>query len=170
MGVSGCGKSTVGKRLADYLGCPFVEGDGLHSPANVAKMRSGIPLDDHDRWPWLDEIGALLARERATVVSCSALKRSYRQRLRAVAGRPIMFVFLQASRSTLAQRMAEREGHYMPLSLLDSQLATLELPSGEADVMTIEIDQSPERVVALAMNNLAIRWGRSTTEETTGGK
>ncbi|WEX79383.1 gluconokinase (plasmid) [Sinorhizobium numidicum] len=170
MGVSGCGKSTVGKRLADYLGAAFVEGDGLHSPANVAKMRSGIPLDDADRGPWVDDIGALLARERTVVVSCSALKRSYRDRLRAVAGRPITFVFLQGSRAALAARMGERSGDYMPLSLLDSQLATLELPSGEADVVTIEIDQSPERIVALAMNNLAIRWGRSTTEETTGGK
>ncbi|MBP2236463.1 gluconokinase [Sinorhizobium kostiense] len=169
MGASGCGKSTIGERLADYLGCPFVEGDSLHSPANVGKMRRGIPLEDADRWPWLDEIGGLLARRPPVVVSCSALKRSYRERLRAVAGRPITFVFLQGSRATLARRMGGREDHYMPPSLLDSQLATLELPSGETDVVTIEIDQSPERVVALAMSNLAIRWGRSTTEEITGG-
>ncbi|WP_058322063.1 gluconokinase [Sinorhizobium sp. GL28] len=168
MGVSGCGKSAVGERLASYLGARFIEGDSLHSAANVEKMRSGIPLTDADRWPWLDEIGTRLASPAATVVSCSALKRAYRERLREVAWRPITFVFLQGTRALLAARLGERKGHYMPLSLLDSQLATLELPSGEADVVTIEIDQSLERIVALAMNTLAIRADRATSEQTTG--
>ncbi|OCP21232.1 MULTISPECIES: gluconokinase [unclassified Ensifer] len=170
MGVSGCGKSTVGERLATYLGASFIEGDSLHSAANVEKMRSGIPLTDADRWPWLDEIGARLASPTATVVSCSALKRSYRERLRDGAWQPVTFVFLQGTRAMLATRLAERKGHYMPLSLLDSQLAVLELPSGEADVITIEIDQSLERIVALAMNTLAIRADRAANEEPTGGK
>ncbi|WDZ79355.1 gluconokinase (plasmid) [Ensifer adhaerens] len=169
MGVSGCGKSAIGERLASYLGARFIEGDSLHSVANVEKMRSGIPLTDADRWPWLDEVGSRLASSTATVVSCSALKRTYRQRLREVAWQPITFVFLRGSRALLAARLGERKGHYMPLSLLDSQLATLELPSGEADVVTIEIDQSLERIVALAMNTLAIRAGRSASEQTTGG-
>jgi gluconokinase len=169
MGVSGCGKSAVGERLASYLGARFIEGDSLHSVANVEKMRSGIPLTDADRWPWLDEVGGRLASPTVTVVSCSALKRTYRERLRNVAWQPITFVFLQGSRALLAARLGERKGHYMPLSLLDSQLATLELPSGEADVVTIEIDQSLERIVALAMNTLAIRAGRAAGEPTTGG-
>jgi gluconokinase len=154
MGVSGSGKSTIGERLAERLGASFVEGDSLHSAANVAKMKSGIPLDDADRWPWLDDIGRLLAQERAVVVSCSALKRSYRERLRAMAGRPIAFLFLDGTRAVIARRLADRSGHYMPLSLLDSQLATLELPSGEPDVVSIEIDQPPERIVAQAMDRL----------------
>lgn len=170
MGVSGCGKSTVGERLATYLGASFIEGDSLHSAENVEKMRSGIPLTDSDRWPWLDEIGARLASSAATVVSCSALKRSYRERLREVAWQPITFVFLQGTRALLAARLAERKGHYMPLALLDSQLATLELPSGEADVLTIEIDQSLERIVALAMTTLAIRADRVVSNKPTGGK
>lgn len=170
MGVSGCGKSTVGERLATYLGASFIEGDSLHSVQNVEKMRSGIPLTDADRWPWLEEIGARLASPAATVVSCSALKRAYRERLREVAWQPITFVFLQGTRALLATRLAERKGHYMPLSLLDSQLAILELPLGEADVATIEIDQSLERIVALAMNTLAIRADRVVRNKLTGGK
>ena len=154
MGVSGSGKSTIGERLAERLGVPFVEGDSLHPTANVAKMKSGIPLDDADRWPWLDDIGRLLAHEKAVVVSCSALKRTYRERLRTMAGRPITFLFLHGTRAVIAERLADRSGHYMPLSLLDSQLATLELPSGEADVVTIEINASPERIVAQAMDRL----------------
>lgn len=170
MGVSGSGKSTVGERLATYLGATFIEGDSLHSAANVEKMRHGIPLSDADRGPWLDEVGARLAGPAATVVSCSALKRSYRERLREVAWQPITFVFLQGTRAMLASRLSERKGHYMPLSLLDSQLATLELPLGEADVLTIEIDQSLERIVALAMNTLAIRADRAAGRETTGAR
>lgn len=162
MGVSGSGKSTIGERLAEQLGSSFVEGDSLHPAVNVEKMKSGIPLDDADRWPWLDDIGRLLARQTAVVVSCSALKRSYRERLRAMAGRPITFLFLHGTRATIAQRLTDRSGHYMPLSLLDSQLATLELPSDEPDVVTIEIDQSPEHIVALAMAMLATRAGRQT--------
>jgi gluconokinase len=154
MGVSGSGKSTIGEGLAAKLRAPFIEGDSLHSAANVAKMKSGIPLDDADRWPWLDDIGRLLAREKSVVVSCSALKRSYRERLRTMAGRPITFLFLDGTRAVIAERLADRSGHYMPLSLLDSQLATLELPSGEADVVTIEINESPERIVAQAMDRL----------------
>jgi len=169
MGVCGCGKSTVGERLASYLGARFIEGDSLHSVENVEKMRSGIPLTDADRWPWLDAVGRRLADEGAVVVSCSALKRAYRERLRVLAGRPITFVFLQGTRATLAARLSERSGHFMPSALLDSQFATLELPSGEADVVTIEIDQSLERIVALAINTLAIRADRAASEQTTGG-
>ncbi|MEK1894225.1 MAG: gluconokinase [Rhizobium sp.] len=155
MGVSGCGKTSVGKLLASYLGHRFIEGDSRHPPANVEKMSLGIPLTDDDRWPWLETLGAELASEDDTVISCSALKKSYRDLLREKAGRPITFVFLQGTRTMLASRMSSRKGHYMPLTLLDSQLATLELPTFERDVVTIEIDQPLERIVSLAMTNIA---------------
>lgn len=160
MGVSGCGKSSVGKRLADHVGCRFVEGDAIHPPANVEKMRLGVPLEDADRWSWLDALGRELAAAGDVVLSCSALKRSYRQRLRAFAGRPLTFVLLHGTRALLVSRLTGRKGHFMPLSLLDSQLATLELPTGESDVLTIGIDQPPERIVAKTMAALAGRANR----------
>ncbi|NRP75854.1 Thermoresistant gluconokinase [Ensifer psoraleae] len=157
MGVSGCGKSSVGERLAGYLDCPFVEGDSLHPETNVDKMRMGIPLDDEDRWPWLDVLGRKLGGAGDVVVSCSALKRCYRDRLRMLAGRSVTFIFLQGDRALLAARMAGRQHEYMPLSLLDSQLATLELPTDEQDVVTLDINQSLETIVVMAMTFLAAR-------------
>lgn len=154
MGVAGCGKTSVGQALARLLGFRFIEGDSRHPVANVDKMRRGIPLQDDDRWPWLKTLGSELAADDRTVISCSALKRSYRDLLRATADRPISFVFLQGSRTLLSARMGAREGHYMPLSLLDSQLATLELPAGETDIVTVEIDQTVERIVSDAMVRL----------------
>ncbi len=160
MGVSGSGKSSVGAKLADCLEAIFVEGDSLHPPENVHKMRLGTPLQDQDRWPWLDKVGQLLSKgskgDRPVVVSCSALKRAYRDRLRDLAGQPVNFVFLQGDRALLAARMAERRHEYMPLSLLDSQLATLELPQAEPDVVTIDINQPLEAIVGRAMNLLAL--------------
>lgn len=130
MGVAGSGKTTLGAALAAALGCPFREGDDLHPAANVAKMRGGTPLDDADRAPWLDRIAAWLAARRADggggVVSCSALKRAYRDRLRQGGGEDLRFVLLDPDRATLRARLAARAGHYMPPALLDSQLATLE--------------------------------------------
>lgn len=185
MGVSGCGKTSVGKLIASGLGYTFIEGDSRHPAANVEKMRSGIALTDADRWPWLEMLGDELARNEATVISCSALKRSYRDLLREKAGghiehqakdqakgpagghsgRPLTFVFLQGERSLLASRMAGRRHDYMPLSLLDSQLATLELPAGgpggERDIVTIEIDQPPERIASLAIARIATLWQRA---------
>ena len=127
MGPSGCGKTTLARALALAMDWRYVEGDELHPQANVEKMRAGIPLDDADRAPWLEGIGAaMVARpDRGVVVACSALKRRYRDALRAVAG-PIVFVLPAIPRDVLAQRLATRTGHYMPASLLDSQLATLE--------------------------------------------
>ena len=178
MGVSGCGKTSVGKLIASGLGYRFIEGDSRHPDANIEKMRNGIPLTDADRWPWLEMLGDELARDEATVVSCSALKRSYRDLLRERArgqdagghvggqtGRPLTFVFLQGDRALLASRMAGRRHDYMPLSLLDSQLTTLELPAGgpggERDIVTIEIDQPPERIAALAIARIATLWQRT---------
>lgn len=158
MGVSGCGKSSVGALLAERLGLAFIEGDVLHPKANVDKMARGTPLADDDRWPWLDIIGAemaaSLARGEGIVVSCSALKKVYRDRLRAAAGGALAFVYLHGSRELLTERMGARTGHFMPLSLLDSQLATLEVPTGEPGVVTVDIDQSVEGIVGDAMRGL----------------
>ena len=136
MGVSGCGKSSVGLALAEALGARFIDGDDLHPLANKTKMAAGIPLDDDDRWPWLDLVGAELAEEpldsaseserfNGTVVACSALKRKYRDRILAAAPGTV-FVHLEGPRELLAERMSSRGEHFMPLALLDSQLATLE--------------------------------------------
>jgi gluconokinase len=137
MGVSGCGKTTFGVSLADRLRIPFIEGDTLHSARNIEKMSAGTPLTDDDRWPWLDAVGHELASLGNAVASCSALKRAYRDRLRGAAG-GVYFVCLALPRTELERRMAQREGHFMPASLLDSQLATLELPTAEGDALIVD--------------------------------
>lgn len=133
MGVSGCGKSTLGALLAEALDCPFLEGDSFHAPDAVAKMRDGVPLTDADRWPWLDRLSAAMVESIAqtgrAVAACSALRSIYRARLRDRIGGPVQFVFLDVDRAELIARMTSRPGHFMPSSLLDSQLATLERPS-----------------------------------------
>lgn len=160
MGVSGSGKSSVGEGLAAALGIDFVDGDGLHSPENVAKMASGQALVDDDRWPWLDEIGTTLgdraAHPAGIVVACSALRKIYRDRIRAAAGQPIRFVFLDAPQSLVQDRLGARKGHFMPPSLLDSQYATLERPGdGEADVLAVAVDVPVVEIVRRAAEDLA---------------
>jgi gluconokinase len=147
MGVSGVGKTTVGLLLAKALDAEFVEGDSYHSKASVEKMRSGIPLDDEDRQPWLEtlsaEIGRWLAEERTIVLACSALKQAYRDIL--VAGRRgVHLVHLVGEEALLRSRLAQRRGHYMPPSLLASQLATLEHPK---DAITVDVAGTPEAIV-----------------------
>ncbi len=157
MGVSGCGKSTVGAELAEELGIPFQEGDRLHPKANVEKMSAGIPLTDEDRWPWLDLVGAELRQgyeAGGVVISCSALKKSYRERLRTACGGPLAFVFLEGSVELLTSRMGARKGHFMPLSLLKTQLDTLEVPTGEPGVVTVNIDATPDEIVERALTGL----------------
>lgn len=161
MGVSGSGKSTIGAAIAAALALRFVDGDSLHSPASVARMRSGVPLTDDDRWPWLDRIGAELAdavrSPAGVVVACSALKRAYRDRIRAAAP-GVRFVFLDGSRETIESRMATRSGHYMPTSLLASQLATLERPQDdERDVVALSIEAPVAGIVDAAVRALATR-------------
>jgi len=150
MGVSGNGKSTIGAALAAALGLPFIEGDTLHSAHNIEKMSRGLPLDDADRAPWLAAIAARLADTtrypRGLVITCSALKASYRQRLRC-ADASVRFVFLDAPESVIGQRLALRTHHFMPASLLSSQLQTLEHPRGESDVLTVDASGSIEHTL-----------------------
>lgn len=142
MGVSGCGKSTLASALADEWGVPYLEGDQLHPEQNVAKMAAGIPLEDADRWPWLEKVGDSIAAasrdRRGAVASCSALRLSYRDILRTRVGPHLRFVMLDLPREALERRMLERTGHYMPPSLLESQLRTLERPAREPDVLIVD--------------------------------
>jgi len=148
MGVAGSGKTAVGEPLAARLGLPFRDADTFHPAANVAKMSAGIPLTDADRWPWLDAIGAALRdAPQGIVVTCSALKRAYRDRIRAAAGRPVRFVFLDPGRATIESRLASREGHFFPPSLLDSQFATLERPGADEAVLAPRAEGSVAEIV-----------------------
>ena len=159
MGVSGCGKSTLAHRLAVDLGLLMVDGDDLHLPQSVEKMSAGIALEDADRWPWLDRIGKFLEQAEPSmgrIVACSALKRSYRDRIRAQAG-PVRFVFLDGAPALIRQRMQMRVGHYMQAGLLDSQLQTLEKPSAdEPDVITLNSAQPIDTLVTQAVSALAL--------------
>ncbi|MFJ5309433.1 gluconokinase [Streptomyces sp. NPDC088350] len=156
MGVAGTGKTTIGPLLAARLGVPYAEGDDFHPQANIAKMSAGHPLTDEDRWPWLDAIGDWTHGRAGLggVVSSSALKRSYRDRLRAAAP-GVVFVHLTGDRALIEDRMAHRHGHFMPTALLDSQFATLEpLEADEAGV-SVDVGGSPEQIAGRAMAALA---------------
>lgn len=141
MGVSGCGKSAVGEPVAEALSLPFLEGDDFHPPENVERMANGLPLDDEHRWGWLDAIGAEIARHmhdgKSVIVSCSALKRKYRDRLRDFQP-DILFIYLEIDRETAHQRVGHRKGHFMPESLVESQFATLEPPGADEDAWTMD--------------------------------
>lgn len=153
MGVSGSGKSTVGKLIAQKLGAHYAEGDSFHPPENVEKMRSGHPLDDADRAPWLEAMAAAIRDWNATgqtvVLSCSALKRRYRDVLRT--GGDVQFIHFAGDKDLIAGRLAGRKGHYMPPSLLDSQFAALEPPSRD-EAITIGIDGTPEEIAQRALD------------------
>lgn len=151
MGVSGVGKSAVGAAVAKALHLPFVDADDLHPAANRAKMAAGQPLTDEDRWPWLDLVAKALEAE--AVLACSALKRRYRDHLRARIAPPLQIIHLTAPRALIAERLAARQGHFMPASLLDSQLATLEPPSPE-EALTIAVDRPLAEVVAKVLADL----------------
>lgn len=155
MGVSGSGKSTIGRRLADALGYAFLEGDDMHPPANIAKMSAGVPLDDADRVAWLEGIAGWMqaqqAAGRSAVVACSALKRAYRDRLRQ-AGPAVCFVYLEVAHDELARRMRGRE-HFMPPALLGSQLATLEEPGSDEPALRVDANGPADEVVARVL-----RW------------
>ncbi len=159
MGVTGAGKSTIGQLLAERLGWTFQEGDDLHPAANVAKMRAGIPLTDEDREPWLARVAGWietrLSAGESGVVTCSALRRCYRDLLARHGG--VTFVYLAVDGPTLEQRLAERRGHYMSPALLDSQLELLEEPSPDEPVVRVDAGQQPEASVDQVLEELAAR-------------
>jgi carbohydrate kinase (thermoresistant glucokinase family) len=151
MGVSGSGKSTVGQRLAQRIGAVFLDADDLHSAASKAKMAAGTPLTDDDRMPWLQAIAERLAKaqdDRGVVVACSALRRTYRDVLRAERAVPVVFVHLDGEASLLESRLRNREGHFMPPTLLASQLSTLEALAPDEVGFTIPLDTSVDEIVA----------------------
>ena len=157
MGVSGCGKSTVAGLLAGLLEWDFEEGDDLHPAANVDKMASGHQLDDEDRWPWLAKVAEWIGEHadagRAGIITCSALKKSYRDVLR---GERVVFVYLAGTREQIARRLAARHGHYMPASLLDSQFDALEPPTPEENSITVEIGASASVETDAIMSRLGL--------------
>lgn len=151
MGVSGCGKSTIAEKIAETLHWPMVEGDDLHPPANIAKMKQHQPLNDTDRQPWLAAIGRRIdqwrAGQHAGIITCSALKRRYRDEL--AAGRPdLWFVYLKGSKALIRERLAKRKGHFMPPDMLDSQLADLEEPGADERVIIADITPAPDVIAA----------------------
>jgi gluconokinase len=156
MGPSGSGKTTLGLALAEALGSPYIDGDALHPPKNIEKMRSGDALDDMDRAPFLDRVADAIAEAPAVgvVLSCSALKRRYRDHIRANARRPVTFVLPMASREVLRGRLGERAGHFMPALLLDSQLADLELPTEEEDAILVSGELSTELQVMRVLSSV----------------
>jgi carbohydrate kinase (thermoresistant glucokinase family) len=149
MGVSGCGKSTVGEALAARLGCPFYDGDDFHPPQNVAKMAGGRPLTDDDRQPWLARLHDLIAehttRGETAVLACSALKKKYRDQLR-MDSKTVQFIYLEGTFDLIWQRLASRSGHYMKAAMLQSQFDALE-PPASAEVFTVSIDQTPAQIL-----------------------
>ena len=155
MGVSGCGKSFIGELLAQALGGVFADADDFHPPANVEKMASGIPLTDADRWPWLDILREQIVSYRSSpacyVLACSALKQSYRDRLRGDDSQDrLNFVYLKGTKERIRQRMEQRD-HFMPPALLDSQFDTLEEPQ---DAIVVDIELSPDEIVKIILNHL----------------
>jgi gluconokinase len=158
MGVSGCGKTTVARLIAEARGWPFQEGDALHPPANVAKMSAGAPLTDEDRWPWLHAIAGVIDGWRAAgtpgVVTCSALKRAYRDIL--IGERAdVRLVYLRGEQVLIAARLAARRGHFMPPGLLDSQFAALEEPAPEERAIVVDIRPSPAQIAGSVLGALA---------------
>jgi gluconokinase len=157
-GVSGAGKTTIGKLLADELGWQFYEADDFHPRSNIEKMRRGRPLTDEDRWPWLERLREQLTRSVAAkedaVLACSALKRAYREHLR-VSGE-VKFVFLRGDYALIAKQLCHRRGHFMNPELLRSQFADLEEPKSDEDVLTIELGRTPEELVKEIKTNLGL--------------
>ena len=154
MGVAGCGKSSIGTLLAKSLGVPFKDADDLHPQANVEKMSNGIPLTDEDRWPWLDLCGLTLQMHAGAVIACSALKRVYRDRIRALA-QDVVFIHLSGSEELMLERLSNRKGHFMKPQMLISQLETLQPLEPDEGGITLDIDRSEADIVDEAIDLIA---------------
>ena len=158
MGVSGAGKSTVGKLIAAQLDCPFRDADSFHPPANIAKMASGVPLTDEDRQPWLQAIADWIGEHRAAgttcVVTCSALKRSYRDLVTGNQCADLRLVYLKGDMALIEARLKARKGHFMPPALLRSQFDALEEPRADERAIVVSIDATPEEIAARAIEML----------------
>ncbi len=157
MGVCACGKSTVGETLAELMGCKFIDGDNLHPKANIIKMSSGEALDDSDRLPWLERIRdaafSLESKNETGIIVCSALKKSYREKIRE-GNQNVSFLFLDGSVELIMDRMRGREGHFMQENMVNGQFATLQRPDGEPNVAVVDIDGSHETIITRAINAL----------------
>jgi carbohydrate kinase (thermoresistant glucokinase family) len=164
MGVSGAGKSTVGKIIAERLSCPFRDADSFHPQANIEKMSRGAPLTDEDRWPWLRAIAAFIAEHRAAgttcVVTCSALKRAYRDIVTAGQSADVALVYLEGDFDLIHARLAARKGHFMPTALLLSQFDALQPPAPDEHAITVSIDAKPEEIAGEALARIADRTFR----------
>lgn len=155
MGVCGCGKSTIAERLAAALGATYLDGDDYHPPANIAKMSRGEALDDEDRWPWLQQFATSMAQHNGNVIgACSALRRSYRECITEAAGENVLFVLLDGSKTLIRERMAARQDHFMPDSLLASQFATLERPENDESALSVDISGSVDEIVKIIESKL----------------
>ena len=165
MGVSGSGKTTLGEALAARLDLPCLDADDVHPAANVAKMSAGHPLNDDDRWPWLSILCTAMneaARSDGGIITaCSALKRRYRDFIRSHLAYPVQFILLDGDRATLHQRMQNRPGHYMPPTLLDSQIADLEKPAADEQVLSLSIEHTVDELVMASLSAI-----QSATKET----
>ena len=159
MGVCGCGKSTVGIELAKRLGMSFIDADDLHPSANIAKMSQSVPLNDDDRWPWLDIVGKELASEAGAssgaVAACSALRQAYRDRITEAAGQPVLFVHLAGSYELISERLNARGGHFMPPALLKSQFETLETPNENELAVEVDIALGVDQIVTQIVDLLS---------------
>lgn len=159
MGVSGCGKTTVAALLAGRLGWPFEEGDALHPAANIEKMKAGHPLDDDDRAPWLDKVadwvGQRLDAGGSGLITCSSLKRSYRNKINR-RGSGVVFVYLHGSYETIAARLAARHGHFMPTKLLDSQFADLQEPAADEPAIRVDVGPAPSEIAQTVIDMLGL--------------
>lgn len=174
MGVTGSGKTTVGEKLAERLGWTFRDSDEFHPQANIDKMSRGIGLNDADRQPWLDAIGEAMRgseqRGASAVIACSALKRKYRDQLRGAMKRdPVWFVYLEGDRQTLEQRLRDREHHFAPVELLDSQFDALEPPGDDERAVRIDITKEPDAIVDKILQMLERSSSASTSSQRTAG-
>ena len=161
MGVAGCGKTSIGRNVAEHIGGTFMDGDDFHPRSNIEKMSNGQALEDADRWPWLEIIAKeMAARDGIVLAGCSALKRRYRDFITKKAGEPVTFIYLKGSKELVAGRMSSRQGHFMPTSLLDSQFDTLEEPDNSENAFAVSIDGPQSAIIETISTAIREMQGR----------